>query len=67
MSQNGARGFVCISTFTSSVDADTDSDDDDVEFEGSTPEDIRRAAIDTLPPSPTATVTSSLTSVFRLG
>ena len=47
MSQNGARGSVCISSFTSSVDADlqsffneyfvdTDSDDDDVEFEGST-------------------------------
>ena len=52
MSQNGARGSVCISSFTSSVDADlqsffnkyfvdTDSDDDDVEFEGSTPGDIR--------------------------
>ena len=49
MSQNGASGSVCISSFTSSVDADlqsffneyfvdTDSDDDDVEFEGSTPE-----------------------------
>ena len=52
MSQNGARGSVCISSFTSSVDTDlqsffnkyfvdTDSDDDDVEFEGSTPGDIR--------------------------
>ena len=52
MSQNGARGSVCISSFTSSIDADlqsffneyfidTDSDDDDVEFEGSTPGDIR--------------------------
>ena len=52
MSQNGARGSVCISSFTSSVDADlqsffneyfvdTDSEDDDVEFEGSTPGDTR--------------------------
>ena len=50
--QNGAQGFVCISTFKSSVDSDlqcffneyfvdTDSDDDDVEFECFTPEDIR--------------------------
>ena len=57
MSQNGARGSVCISSFTNSVNpdlqsffnkyfVDTDSDDDDVEFESSTPGDIRGRLFD---------------------
>ena len=90
MSQNGARGSVCISSFTSSVDADlqsffneyfvdTDSDDDDVEFEGSTPGDIRGRPVYLIKScrdrdqqisesdSHRDIVLSSSTSVFRLG
>ena len=88
MSQNGARGSICISSFTSSVDADlqsffnkyfvdTDSDDDDVEFEGSTPGDIRGRPVYLIKScrdrqisesdSHRDIVLSSSTSVFRLG
>ena len=58
--QNGALGFVCISTFkvqltliynvSSEYFDDTDLDDDDVEFESFTPEDIRGRPVD-LPPN----------------
>ena len=88
MSQNGARGSVCISSFTSSVDADlqsffkeyfvdTDSDDDDVEFEGSTPGDIRGRPVYLIKSCRDRQISESdshrdimlpsSTSVFRLG
>ena len=86
MSQNGARGSVCISSFTSSVDADlqsffneyfVDTDSDDVEFEGSTPGDIRGRPVYLIKScrdrqisesdSHHDIVLSSSTSVFRLG